>query len=218
MGALYTDLLTIDDLTLESEAFAQFDMGDTATRTAAQSIINQVTNLVEGARIGLDRPVIVRAHTVYAQYDDWTYDAARALWWMYAPAWPVVEIDTTGFTIGTSTHSREGADLLLYASRYSGAITYYAGYRRSEHDELADLTGQTGLSSLGTLPGLLPAVIRDAAIAATMYLLYERRHGPGVLNRTFNTAVNTTTVSGPERDYLARMFAERLGHLRRYAV
>lgn len=218
MGALYTDLITINDLTLESEAFADFDLADTGTRTAAQAIINEVTNLIEGARMGIDRPVVVRAHTIYTQYDDWTYDPARALWWMYAPAWPVVEIDTTGFTIGTSTNSREGSDLLLYASRYSGAVTYYAGYRRSDQDELADLTGETGLASLGTLPGLIPAAIRDAAVAATMYLLFERRHGPGVLQRSLNPAVQQTIIAGPERDYLARMFMDRLGHLRRYAV
>lgn len=214
MGALYTDLLTITDLQLESEQFAEFDLSDTGTRTAAQAIINQVTSLIEGGHIGIDRPVVVRAHTIYTQYEDWTYDAARAKYWYQPPRWPVVEIDTTGFTIGSSTSSPEGSDLILYASRYSGAITYYGGYRRIDQ-ALVDLQAETGLDTLGTLPAIMPAVIRDCAIAATMHLLFERRHGPGVFNRTISMATASTTISGPDRDYLKRMFMDRLWHLRR---
>lgn len=217
MSALYTDLLTVNDLTLESEEFAEFDLSDTGTLTAARAIINEVTNLIEGGRMGIDRPVVVRAHTIYSNNADWTYDPARALYWMYAPRWPVVEVDTSGFTIGSSTHSHEGGDLLLYASAYRGAITYYAGYRRSDQD-LSGLQAETGLSGLGTLPSELPAAVRDAAISAVMYLLTERRTGPGTLNRTINPALQTTTITGPERDYLGRMLRDRLGHLRRMAV
>ena len=95
MGALYTDLLTITDLQLESEQFAEFDLSDTGTLTAAQAIINQVTNLIEGGHIGIDLPVVVTAHTIYTQYEDWTYDAARAKYWYQSTGWPVVEIDTS---------------------------------------------------------------------------------------------------------------------------
>lgn len=209
--ALYTDLITETDLQLETEEFADFDFGDTGTLTAAQAIISDVTAIIEGH---LDRRLIVRPYTIYANYEDWTYDPARALWWMYARQWPVVEVDTAAFTIGTSGEGQDSNDLLLYPSPYQGAITYYAGYRRGDQD-LSGLQAQTGLADLGTLPGALPYDVRSAAIEAAMYKLYERRHGPGTMTRQINPAIQSTTIQGPRTGYLQDLIRNRLGYLRR---
>lgn len=209
--ALYTDLIIETDLQLETEQFADFDLGDTGTLTAARAIISDVTAIIEGH---LDRRLIVRPYTIYATYEDWTYDPARALWWMHARQWPVVQVDTAGFTIGTTTMGQDSSDLLLSASRYQGAIVLYAGYRRSDQD-LSGLQAQAGLSGLTTLPALLPADVRSAGIEACMYKLYERRHGPGTMTRQINPAIQSTTIQGPRTGYLQELVRERLGYLRR---
>lgn len=212
--ALYTDLIIETDLQLETEEFGNFNLADTGTLTAARAIISDATAIIEGH---LDRRVIVRPYTIYANYTDWQYDAARALWWMYAPQWPVVEIDTTGFTVGRSSGSREPADLILYPSRYQGAIVLYAGYRRGDQD-LAEIQAETGLSTLGTLPDLLPYDIRSAAIELAMYKLYERRHGPGTSTRQINPAIQSTTIQGPRMSYVEELLRDRLGYWRRVPV
>jgi hypothetical protein len=212
--ALYTDLITLNDLQLESEEFAGIDLSDSGTEAAAEAIISDVTAIIEGH---LDRRLIVRPYTIYTQYEDWTYDVARSLYWMYAPQWPVVEIDTAGFTVGRSAHQREAADLILYSSRYSGAVTYYAGYKRSGQ-VLGDLTTETGLSSLGTAPDNLPYDIRSAAIELAMYKLYERRHGPGTMTRQINPAIQATTIQGPRVGHIEHILHERLGYMRRVPV
>lgn len=209
--ALYTDLITTTDFQLESEQFADFDLADSGTLSAAGAIISDVTRIIEGH---LGRRFIVRAYTIYANYEDWTYDPARALWWMCAPRWPVVEVDTTGITIGTSAHAQEAGDLLLSASRYSGAIVLFAGYKRTEQT-LVGLQAETGLSTLGTTPDNLPYDVRSAAIEAAMYKLYERRHGPGTSTRQINPAIQATTIQGPRVGYLEDLLHSRLGYLRR---
>jgi hypothetical protein len=212
--ALYSDLITTSEFELESEDFADFDLADTGTLAALGAIISDVTAIIEGH---LDRRLIVRPYTIYANYEDWTYDPARALWWMYAPQWPAVEVDTAGVTIGRSMNARETGDILLYASRYQGAIVYYAGYRRSDQD-LTELQAESGLSTLGTLPDALPYDLRSAAIEACMYKLYERRHGPGTSTRQINPAVQSTTIQGPRVSYLNELLMGRLGYLRRMAA
>lgn len=217
MAVPYSALLIATDVSSSAESAFDFDISDANTLAVVESLIQQVTGMMEGAS-GLNRNLIVRQYTHYFQYEDWDYDEARDVWLLRAPQWPVVEIDTAGFSIATSRHSFQNeADLITYTSRHSGSVVYYAGYRRTEQN-LGNLTdggsGEGSLSDLATLPPALPYDIRDVAINAVLMLLAERRFGPGQRTRVLNPAVQTTTVQEPILDYIRRMCRERIGHHR----
>ena len=214
MPVPYSALLISDDISEEGEFAFPFDISDANTLQTVEAIIQGVTGIMEGAA-GLNRNLIVREYTHYFRYHDWDYDPARQLYFVHAPQWPVVEIDTSGFTIGDSQHSWQGEnDLILYTSRFSGAINYYAGYKRAEQI-LTDL--QTPLPDLGTLPPDLPYDIRSKAINAVLKEFAERRQGPGQRSRTMNPAIQTTTVQEVIHDYIRRVCRLDINHHRKLA-
>lgn len=212
MSVPYSALLIANDISLESESSFNFDLGDAGTLAAVEGIIQEVTAMLEGAA-GLGRNLIVRQYTHYFQREDWDWDEARDVYYVYAPQWPVVEIDTSGFSAATSMLSWQNeANLITYTSRFSGSVNYYAGYKRSEQS-LSDL--QTPMPNLGTAPSDLPYDIRSVAINAVMMLFMERRMGPGQRTRTLNAAVQTTTIQEPILDYIRRIVKDRLYHHRK---
>lgn len=212
MAVPYSALIIADDIEDEGLAPFNYDLTDANTLETVEAIIQEVTAVLEGA-VGLNRNLIVREYSHYFQYDEWEYDAARALYFVAAPQWPIVEIDTSGFTSGISRYSWQNeADMILYTSPYSGVVNYYAGYKRSEQ-VLADL--QTSLPNLGTAPGDLPYDVRSVCINGVMKEFAERRGGPGQRTRIMNPAVQTTTVQEMISDYIRRMVKERIYHHRR---
>lgn len=209
----YSALITARDVLDEDMSAQQIKpLIDNAEKTL-EAIIQELTGIFEGAA-GLDRQLIVRSHTEYVDYSDWQYSAARSKYWLRARQWPLVEISTSGFTIGTDDSV---SNLILSSSRYQGGISYYAGYKRSKQ-ALDDLTSESGLSAMTATPTDLPSDIRGAAIEAVLYLMFERRHGPGVQTKTMNPAIQTTTIQSPERDYLRRLVRDRIWHHRRLPV
>lgn len=218
MAVLYSALITAANVDAEGQDAFDFDIADADTLSALENIINQVTSMIEGAN-GLNRQLITRQYTHYFNYGDWDYDQSRELWFVPAPQWPIVEIDTSGFTAGVSKESFQNeADLILYTSRFSGAVTYYAGYKRSEQ-VLSDFnaTDPPNLTDLATLPGDLPYDIRGVAINAALMMLAERRQGPGQRTKVMNPAVQTTTIQEPILDYIRRMVKERIHHHKKLA-
>ena len=212
MSVPYSALITADDLAAEAQSAYSFDLTDANTLTTAEAIIQEVTAEIEGAA-GLNRNLIVRQYTHYFTYKEWDYDQASDVYFVQAPQWPIVEIDTSGFSSATSKHAWQNeANLITYTSRYSGSVNYYAGYKRSEQS-LSDL--QTPLPNLGTAAGDLPYDIRNVAINGTLMLLAERRQGPGQRTKVMNPAVQTTTVQEPIIDYVRRLIKTRLYHHRR---
>lgn len=218
MAVLYSSLITATDVDDEAEVAFDFDITDADTLLALENIINQISGMLEGAN-GLNRHLIVRKYEHYFNYNEWEYDNSRCLWYVPAPQWPVVEIDTSGFTSGISRYSFQNEqDMILYTSRFSGLVTYYAGYKRSEQ-VLADFnaTDPPDLTDLATAPTDLPYDIRGVAINAALMMLSERRGGPGERTRILNPAVQTTTIQEAISDYVRRMVKERIHHHKRLA-
>lgn len=218
MAVKYTALLTASDVDAEAESAFDFDISDDDTSTTVEAIIEETTSMLEGL---LNRTLITRQFTNYFQYRDWENDVARDVYVIRPPHWPVVEIDTASFSAAASNDSYQGENnLITYASRFSGAVTYYAGYRRSEQ-VLADFTdggaGQGSLSDLGTLPGELPYDIRNTAMNIVLNTLAVRRFGPGQRTRILNPAVQSTTIQEPILEYASRLVKERIPHHRRLA-
>lgn len=216
MAVPYSALLLASDVTTELQsAFTSLNTGDADTLKALEAMIQGVTGMVEGAA-GLGRNLIVREYTHYVQHEDWDWDEARDRFFIRAPQWPVVEIDTSGFTIGTSTRSWQNEqDLILYTSRFSGLINYYAGYKRAEQTLVAL---QTPLPNLGTEPSDLPYDIREVALDAVLWKMAVRRHGPGTRTKTISPAVQTTTIEQPLLDYVRLITMERINHHKRFWV
>jgi len=217
MSVPYSALLIADDVQTHSQEAFNFDLAESATLAVVESLIQEVTGMLEGA-IGLNRNLITRQYSHYFQYVDWEYDPARALYYVPAPQWPVAEIDTASFTSGISRRSFQNeADMILYASPFSGVVVYYAGYRRPEQ-VLANFTaggaGEGSLTGLATLPSEIPHDIRNVALNGVMMLLSERRGGPGQRTRVLNPAVQTTTIQETVSDYIRRMVKERIYHHR----
>ena len=215
MSVLYSALLIAQDVADHAEESFELDITETKTLAVVESLIGQVTGMLEGA-IGLNRNLIARKYDHYFELEDWEYSSARTLWETTVNQYPVVEIDTAGFTAGISKHAfNNEADRILYTSRHCGLIEYYAGYARTEQ-VLADFTdggtGQGSLTDLGTLPPTLPDDIRNVAINGVLMLLAERRQGPGQRTKTFNASVQTSIVQEPISDYIRRMVRERLSH------
>ena len=209
MAVPYSALLLAQDVDDEGEFAFPFDITNTETLATVEAIIQEVTGIMEGAA-GLSRNLVVREYTHYFQYSDWEYDNGREKYYVYAPQWPIVEIDTSGFTAGTSRDAWQNEqNLILYTSRFSGAINYYAGYKRSEQI-LTDI--QSELPNLGTLPDDIPYDIRNVAMNAVLNLFAERRFGPGQRSRILNPAVNTTTIQEPIIDYIRRIVRLRIPH------
>ena len=215
MAVPYSALLIADDVSDEAERDFGFDITEANTLKVVESIIQEVTGILEGAS-GLGRNLIVRAYTHYFQYRDWRWDEARDLYYVMAPQWPVVEIDTSGFTSGASSDSFQNeADMILNASRFSGVVTYYAGYKRPEQT-LVGLQAESGLSAMGTLPSDLPYDLRNVALNAVLNNLAARRFGPGQRAVTMNPAVQTTTIQEPILDYVSQLVRERVYHHRKF--
>ena len=212
MSVPYTSLVVATDVDTEREDSSSLSLGDSSTLSAMESVIQAVTGSIEGA-MGLDRKLIVRQYTQYISREEWEYDTVRELYYIRVPQWPIVQVDTSGFTTGIPSGDDE-VKLLLYTSRYEGAVTYYAGYRRSEQT-LASLQGETGLSGLTTLPGALPYDIRDAAIDLVLYKMTERRQGPGTRTKNFNAAVGSSTITSLDPMYPKRVIKERIWHHKR---
>ena len=210
MALSYTALLTTTEVIAEDENFMQIDLSVANQLAALEGCIEEATGILEGAP-GLDRRLIVREYTEYFVEADWEYDAGRDKYWVRAQNWPIIEIDTSGFTSGIEKGYQE-ANLLLYASSYEGAVTYRAGYKRSDQT-LSTLTAE--ISGLTTAPGNLPSDIRGAAIEVVLYLFFERRHGPGVQTKVMNPAVQTTTIQAPDPRFIDRVIRGRLWHRRR---
>ena len=212
MAVPYSSLIIADDIDDEGLTPFNYDLTDANTLEAVEAIIQEVTAVLEGA-VGLNRNLIVREYNHYFQYNEWEYDPAREKYFVPAPQWPIVEIDTSGFTSGISRYSWQNeADMILYTSPYSGVVNYYAGYKRSEQ-VLADL--QTPMPNLGTAATDLPYDIRNVCINGVMKLFAERRFGPGQRTRILNPAVQTTTIQEPIADYIRRMVKDRIYHHRR---
>lgn len=222
MAVPYTALVTPDDVQDLSEDSFEFDITDANTYKAVESIIQEVTNVFEGAA-GLGRNLIVRQYTHYFNYHDWDYDPSRNLYYVRAPQWPVVQIDTSGFTAGSTRESfQDESNIITHASKHSGAIVYYAGYKRTEQvlsgiDQGNDLDEQPGLSLLTTSPNDLPEDIRGAAFNVILNYLAVRRFGPGQRSRTLNPAIQSTTIQEPIRDYAADICRKRINHHRKLA-
>ena len=208
MALPYDALLTVDNVSRElQEAITGYDATEANTRLVTENIIQEVTRIMEGL---LDRNLIVKKHERYFQYEDWDYDKGRNKYFVRSSDYPVVEIDTAGFTVGRSKHARED-DLILYTSRFSGLVTFYSGYKRSEQ-VIGDLTAEADLTDLGTLPGNLPYDIRNVALSGVLHALSERNQGPGQRSRTINPAIQSMTITEPLRDYLMRIINERIPH------
>lgn len=207
MAVSYKSLLTMDDVTRQmQDAFPGYNPSLANTILVLEGLIEEVTETMEGL---LHRNLIVQKHERYFQYDEWDFDEARDKYFVRVFG-PIVEIDTTGFTAAKSRHSLED-DIITYSSRFSGLVTYYAGYKRSEQ-VLGDFTGT--FPDLGTAPGNLPPDIKNVAISGVLHGLSERNMGPGQRERTINTAVQSITVREPLRDYLMRIVHERIPHRR----
>ena len=208
MAVPFNAILTSDNVSDEMQnSFVGYDPTDPNTITTIENIIQEVTAIMEGI---LDRNIIVRKHERYVQYADWDYDKARDMYFVRIQETPVVEVDTSGFTIGRTATARED-DIVLYTSRFSGLVTYYSGYKRSEQ-VIGDLTSEAELTDLATLPGDVPYDIRNVALSGVLHALAERRFGPGQRSRTINPAVQSTTITEPLRDYLKRIIKERIPH------
>ena len=210
MAVPFNALLIADDVTREMQnAFSGYDSSDTNTILVVEGLIQEVTEIMEGL---LNRNLIVRKHQEYYNYCDWDASESRSKYYVVPSRYPIVEIDTSGFTIGRQKVSRED-DIILYSTRYSGAIVYYAGYKRSEQ-VIGDLTAESELADLGTLPSNLPYDIRNVALSGVLHGLAERNQGPGQRSRTINPAIQSVTVTEPLRDYLQRIILERIPHRR----
>lgn len=215
MAVLYTSLITRDDLEDAFQDAFKVDFTDEDTQETIDDIINAVTGMMEGAS-GLGRNLIVRQYNHYFQSQDWDYDKGREKFFVRAPQWPVVEIDTSGFTTDASRDSWQNeSNLILYTSRYSGVINYYAGYKRQEQTLVA-LQGESDLANLDTLPGDLPHDIRSVAIDVIMKEWAERRQGPGQRTRVMNPAVQSTTIQEVIRDYMRMKVRDTLGHHKKW--
>ena len=216
MAVDYSSLLTADDVNEEAEDAFEFDLTDARSLATVENIIREITGMMEGL---LGRNIIVREYTHYFQYDDWMYDEARAVYVVRPTQWPVVEIDTTGFSAATSRDAWQNeANLITYASRFSGAVNYYAGYRRDDQD-LGNLqdggAGEGSLTDLGTLPGALPWDVRNVAMNLVLNAWAVRRFGPGQRTRILNPAVQSTTIQEPILEYARRLVSERIYHHRK---
>ncbi len=209
MAESYSALILASNVEAEAESAYGFDLGTHSTKLTLQAMAGEVTGIIEGA---LDRHMIVRQYTHYFDSNDWTYDRARGKYVAYVRQWPIVEITTAGFTAGRSKGSSVD-DMLVYTSKYCGAVTYYAGYRRSEQT-LVTLQAETDLSGLTVLPAELPGEIRGVAISAMLHALAERRGGPGQRTRTLNAGVQTSVIQETLRDYATRIVKERIYHYR----
>lgn len=219
MAVPYSALLIADDISDEGEFAFPFDISDDNTLETVEALIQGVTGIMEGAA-GLGRNLIVREYTHYFRYHDWDYDEARCMYFVRAPQWPVVEIETSGFTAGDSMHSWQGeSNLILYTSRFSGVINYFAGYKRAEQTlgNLTDGGAGEGSLTLTTLPPDLPYDIRSKAINAVLKELAERRQGPGQRSRTLNPAIQTTTIQEVIHDYIRRVCRLDINHHRKLA-
>jgi len=207
MAVSYKSLLTMDDVTRQMQnAFPGYDPSLANTQLVVEGLIDEVSLIMDGL---LSRTLIVQKYETYFQFEDWDYDEARDSYFVRT-LFPIVEIDTSGFTAAKSRHSLED-DIITYSSRFSGLVNYYAGYKRSEQ-VLGDFTGT--FPDLGTLPGDLPGDVKNVAISGVLHALAERNLGPGQRERTINPAVQSTTVREPLRDYLMRIIKERIPHRR----
>jgi len=211
MAVPTTSLVLLTNVSTEFQSSSEVSFTDADTITTVEAIIQDITGMIEGGHVGIDRRVIVRQYTQYTKREDWTWDASRDKYVTRSEQWPIVEIDTSGITSDVSDEQTE-ANLFLSASRHQAAITYYAGYRRSEQT-LADL--QTILPSLSVLPGKMPNEIRGAAIEGVIYKLFERRHGPGVSDKLLNPAIQQVVLQGVRPNHIEDMFRDRLHHLKR---
>ena len=205
MAVPYNAIVTRDDVEAEMRSsFPGYDASDANTITFMESTIREVTSVMEGL---LGRNIIADKHEQYFQYENWDYDRARDRYFIRSN-WPVVEIDTTGFTPGKSLNSRDN-DIIVYTNRFSGLVTYYSGYKR-EDQTLSDFS--SALPDLGTEPGNVPYDIRAVAIKGVLHRLAEQNQGPGQRSRTINPAVQSTTVTEPLRTFLMRIVKERIPH------
>lgn len=205
MAESYSALILASNVESEAQGAYQFDLGSDSTKTTLQAMADEVTGIIEGA---LDRHLIVRKYTHYFDLNDWSYDRARQKYVAYTYQWPIVQVDTSGFTAASSRGSSVN-NILEYTSAYCGAVTYYAGYKRSEQT-LTNLQAQ--LADLAELPADLPGEIRGVAISAALHALAERRAGPGQRTRTLNAAVQTSVIQETLRDYTMRIVKERIYH------
>ena len=204
MALNYDAIMSVEDVQKElRDSVPGLDFSDATDLLFIETIIGEVTRSIESI---LDRNIIVIQHRQYTQYSHWRYDNARGSYWVYADAMPIVEIDTAGFSSGKSNASRLN-DIITYSSGFSGAITYYSGWKRPEQT-LSDLNAE--LPDLGTLPSNVPEDIRSVAIQGIMHRISERNHGPGMRSRTISPAVQTVTINSPMMNFLEDAVNRRL--------
>lgn len=211
MAVPTTSLVLLTNVSTEFQSSSEVSFTDADTITTIEAIIQDVTGMIEGGVIGIDRRVVVRKYTQYTKREDWRWDPARDKYVTRSEQWPIVQIDTSSITAGATDEQTED-NIFLSASRRQDAIVYYAGYKRSEQS-LANL--QTILPSLSVLPSTMPFEVRGAAIEGVIYKLFERRHGPGVADKILNPAIQQVVLQGPRPTYLKEMFHDRMRHLKR---
>lgn len=201
-----TLLVTPDELAdyarSTSRSFADDpEQGKNALRAAQDALVRY-----------LDRPVFVEQRlepwctSGYVRIIDGTGYANKPYHW--CRAYPVVECDTTDVSLYTyeegSPGSSEGVRR-LYADSVPGVgvVTYYAGYRSSDHvlsggsGDQVNLQDLTGLSGLGTLPDLVPPDIHAAICEAAILLDLTVAQGAIATSETTeNVGTSTTTTRG----------------------
>lgn len=142
----------------------------------------------------------------YVRIIDGTGYSSKPYHW--CRAFPVVEVDTADVSRYTYEEGAPGSASgvrRLYADSAPGVgvVTYYAGYRSSDHvlsggsgDEV-NLQDLTGLSGLGTLPDLVPPDIHAAICEAAILIDTTVAQGAiGTTETVESVGTATTTTRG----------------------
>jgi hypothetical protein len=213
----YTDLVTISDL--DAEALATFDAANNAD--AAERAISAATRRIEGYlnRTLIVREVVQRQRYIHLRTDySVQEDAVQSFGARQYPALQVISVDPA--SVNVELHPDETR---LYAADRAAdirSVSYFAGYRRSDHTDLSTLQADSGtaLDTLTVLPPVLPADIREVAVNLTLHHLRARRSGiDGFTNveqqvGTRNTTTVTNVRAGYVNDELQRL--QRFRYLR----
>lgn len=206
MAIPYTALLTIDELVDYASSGMALDLGTDALKAKVEGTISWASERIEAY---CHRAFIVQAYSFL-----W----ARSHWWVlrdleepddfplrvYVPQWPVVQITapTSGLSLGVA---RTGGQKLFSDSYLTNtAVVFFAGYRRTEQT-LGSLQGETGLSAMTTLPGVLPLLLKETAATLALHRLEERLDGGYGKGRKVRAVAGATiTVEAPDVNFVRR--------------
>ena len=207
----HTALITPEELARDALASLGLDLsmtgGSPDDQGAYDAAIAAIEDMSSVIRSHVQRDVIVAEHEQSLWRSDWTYDEGQEKYAAYADQWPVVQIETAGYTAAGERILTEDAD--------ADVVTYFAGYRRADQD-LATLQGK--VEGLDTLPPELPGVFRSVCTELTLFRLSRaenKQFGTGSTRQQIGGQV--VTVQATDRGFMERTLA-RLDSERRVAI